>query len=136
MVHKLEQGNIGAIAPNITLRTPEGSTISLYDVQGKVKLIDFWASWCSPCRQENVNVLKLYKMYSPKGFEVLSISLDEQQENWVKAIGADGMTWNHGSEYLCKQTPILGRYMVHALAYPLSCYTAPLIFANALLVLR
>jgi len=95
---KLESTSIGHIAPNFTVTTPEGESISLYDIKGKVKLIDFWASWCGPCRGENPHVVEIYKEFHPKGLEIFGVSLDNKKEAWVKAIADDGLVWKHGSD--------------------------------------
>ena len=97
-IAKLESTAIGQIAPNFTVTTPEGESISLYDIKGKVKLIDFWASWCGPCRGENPHVVEIYKEYHPKGLEIFGVSLDNNKEAWVKAIADDGLVWKHGSD--------------------------------------
>ena len=97
-IAKLESTAIGQIAPNFTITTPEGESISLYDIKGKVKLIDFWASWCGPCRGENPHVVEIYKEYNPKGLEIFGVSLDNNKEAWVKAIADDGLVWKHGSD--------------------------------------
>ena len=97
-IAKLESTAIGQIAPNFTIATPEGESISLYDIKGKVKLIDFWASWCGPCRGENPHVVEIYKEYHPKGLEIFGVSLDNNKEAWVKAIADDGLVWKHGSD--------------------------------------
>ncbi len=97
-IAKLESTAIGQIAPNFTITTPEGESISLYDITGKVKLIDFWASWCGPCRGENPHVVEIYKEYHPKGLEIFGVSLDNNKEAWVKAIADDGLVWKHGSD--------------------------------------
>lgn len=96
-----QQGiGIGAQAPNIVLADPNGDTIQLKDLQGKVVLLDFWASWCGPCRQENPNVVKLYKQFHPKGLEIFSVSLDSNESPWKKAIKTDGLIWPwHGSDF-------------------------------------
>lgn len=94
----MEAVAIGQTAPNFTLNTPEGNPLSLADIKGKVKIIDFWASWCNPCRQANPEVVEIYKEYHPKGLEILGVSLDNNQEAWVKAIEDDGLTWNHVSD--------------------------------------
>ncbi len=97
--------SIGNPAPDFTLNNPEGQPITLSSLKGKVVLIDFWASWCRPCRMENPNVVKAYNNYKDKGFDVLSVSLDgvpQQQtpkQDWVNAIKADGLIWkNHVSD--------------------------------------
>ncbi len=89
---------IGAPAPEMVLKTPEGETIKLSDFKGKVTMIDFWASWCKPCRMENPNVVKIYAKYKSKGFEIFGVSLDQSGEKWVEAIAQDKLTWKHGSE--------------------------------------
>ncbi|MCE2496063.1 MAG: AhpC/TSA family protein [Flavobacteriales bacterium] len=95
---------VGSVAPDFTLPTPDGKEVSLSSFRGNVVLVDFWASWCGPCRKENPNVVAAYKKYHDKGFEVLGVSLDglpNQQmprEKWLEAIEADGLTWTHVSE--------------------------------------
>jgi len=89
---------IGAEATEMVLKTPTGETIKLSDFRGKVTMIDFWASWCKPCRMENPNVVKVYNKYKSKGFEIFGVSLDQSGDKWVDAIAQDGLTWKHGSE--------------------------------------
>ena len=88
----------GAEAPLFAGPDPGGKEISLKSLRGKVVLLDFWASWCGPCRKENPNVVKLYDKYKEKGFEILGVSLDKTKDRWVKAIEADGLTWLHVSD--------------------------------------
>ncbi len=88
----------GAVAPDFSLPTPDGKMLALSSFKGKVVLVDFWASWCGPCRKENPNVVAMYKKYHAKGFEILSVSLDDNKNKWLKAIEADGLTWNHVSD--------------------------------------
>ncbi len=94
----LEKVAIGQPAPDFTLNTPEGKALSLSSFKGKVLIVDFWASWCGPCRGENPNVVKMYKKYHKKGLEILSVSLDNNKEAWEKAIKDDGLIWNHVSD--------------------------------------
>jgi thiol-disulfide isomerase/thioredoxin len=90
---------IGEAAPDIKLPSPSGDPIALSSLKGKVVLLDFWASWCGPCRRENPNVVRAYEKYKDKGFTVYSVSLDTEKDRWTKAIQADGLVWqNHVSD--------------------------------------
>lgn len=94
---------VGSVAPNFSAPTPDGKTISLQDVKGKVTIIDFWAAWCGPCRRENPNVVKLYEKYHKDGLEIIGVSLDGRpnqqnaREAWIQAIKQDGLTWTQVS---------------------------------------
>jgi peroxiredoxin len=84
---------IGSIAPDIALPTPDGDTIRLSDLRGKVVLLDFWAAWCGPCRRENPNLVRIYSEYKDKGFEIYGVSLDRDRASWMKGIAEDKLTW-------------------------------------------
>jgi len=101
---------VGAEAPEIVVQTPEGETIKLSDFRGKVTMIDFWASWCKPCRAENPNVVRVYNEYKDKGFEIFGVSLDRDKDKWVEAIKQDGLTWKHGSELQFWQSSFVPAY--------------------------
>src|ERR1700757_1383186 len=91
---------IGNLAPELKLEGTDGKEISLYSLRGNVVLVDFWASWCGPCRGENPNVVKNYNQYKDKGFTVLGVSLDQAgaKDKWLKAIHDDHLTWTQVSD--------------------------------------
>lgn len=89
---------VGNEAPDIVLNDPDGKTIKLSSLRGQYVLIDFWASWCGPCRMENPNNVKLYNKYHDKGFEIYAVSLDKNKNSWLKAIKDDNLAWIHVSD--------------------------------------
>jgi peroxiredoxin len=89
---------LGQVAPDFTLPDLAGKNISLSSFKGKYVLVDFWASWCKPCRMENPNVVTAYNKYKGKNFTIVGVSLDKSKEAWAKAIQADGLTWTHVSD--------------------------------------
>ena len=88
----------GAEAPDFAQNDPDGNPIKLSELRGKVVLVDFWASWCGPCRRENPNVVRMYNKYKDQGFEILGVSLDKTKNAWLKAIEKDQLTWPHVSD--------------------------------------
>lgn len=92
---KLEKVAIGATAPDFSAPLADGGTIKLSEVKAKVKIVSFWGSWSVPCREENVNLVKLYKQFRPIGLEIISISLDDNKQTWLTAIGEDGSSWKN-----------------------------------------
>ena len=116
--------NAGGDAPEITLSDPNGNPISLSSLKGNIVLIDFWASWCRPCRAENPNVVKAYNKYHDKGFEVFSVSLDglprqaSPKEEWIAAIEKDGLLWkNHVSDLKGWQSSVVPLYGISGIPF-------------------
>lgn len=107
---------IGKKAPDFTQNDPEGNPVSLSDFAGKYVLLDFWASWCGPCRQENPNLVKAYAAYKDKGFEILGVSLDNNdgKEAWINAIEKDGLTWTQVSDLNAWNNEVARFYGVRA----------------------
>jgi peroxiredoxin len=115
LIQEQQKTAIGSVAPDFTMNDPEGKPIQLSSMKGKIVLVDFWASWCGPCRQENPNVVKLYQQYHSKGFEILGVSLDRNKEDWLKAIKDDNLTWMHVSDLLFWQNAAARLYGVNAI---------------------
>jgi thiol-disulfide isomerase/thioredoxin len=107
--------SVGKIAPAIEYKDATGKAVSLANFKGKYLLLDFWASWCGPCRAENPNVVKMYQKYKSKGFEILSISLDQDENAWKEAIKKDGLIWNHVSDLNYSQQTLATNYNVQAI---------------------
>lgn len=107
--------SVGAIAPDFKAPTPDGATLSLSEAKGKVTIIDFWASWCKPCRAENPNVVELYNKYHDKGLNIIAVSLDKTAEDWKEAIEADGLPWKHVSNLKYWQDPIARQYNIRSI---------------------
>lgn len=100
MIAENKIGSIGSLAMDFTQADTSGAPVALSSFRGKYVLLDFWASWCGPCRQENPNVVENFNKFSAKNFTVLGVSLDRpgQKERWLEAIHADGLTWTHVSD--------------------------------------
>ncbi len=106
---------VGTIAPDFSAPNPDGKSISLKESLGKVTIIDFWASWCNPCRAENPNVVAIYNEFHAKGLNIISISLDKDANKWKEAIAKDKLTWNQVSNLKDFQDPIAITYGVNAI---------------------
>jgi len=117
-IHQMEAVkpiSIGHKAPDFTVQGIDGKPISLADYKGKYVMLDFWASWCVPCRQENPNVVKQYAAFKNKGFNILGISLDVDKKPWQEAINADKLTWAHGSDLKRFDGPTERLYHIEAI---------------------
>ena len=107
--------NIGDQAPEIEMAGVDGKKMKLSSLRGKMVLIDFWASWCGPCRRENPNVRKLYSRFKNKGFEIYGVSLVQDANRWKGAIAADSLTWYHVSDLGGWQSSAASLYQVHSI---------------------
>ncbi|WZL88689.1 TlpA disulfide reductase family protein [Salinimicrobium sp. 3283s] len=115
---KMSKTAVGSKAPEFSAPTPEGNELALNDALGKVTLVDFWASWCKPCRVENPNIVEVYKKYHDQGFNIIQVSLDRpgQKDKWIQAIEDDNLgAWNHVSNLMFWQDPVAVDYDIRAI---------------------
>ena len=113
----LKQIAPGQSAPAFAMESLEGKTIRLSDFQGKITLLDFWASWCSPCRKENPNMVKLYQQYHDQGLEMIGISLDNNRDRWENAVKKDNLTWKHVCDFQKWNCPLVEKYAVKGVPF-------------------
>jgi thiol-disulfide isomerase/thioredoxin len=116
-VNELKRLAIGQEAPEITLSSLDGTPKSLSSLRGKYVLIDFWASWCGPCRKENPNVVRMYAKFKNKGFEIFGVSLDNAGDKWKEAVQKDNLTWVHVSDLLGWQSSAAQLYQVRGIPF-------------------
>ena len=106
---------VGQIAPDFEGPGPTGQLVKLQENLGKITIVDFWASWCRPCRVENPNLVKMYNKLKAKGLNVMGVSLDKSKDNWIKAIKDDGLQWSHVSHLQYWNEPIAKAYQVKSI---------------------
>ncbi len=112
---KMASLEVGADAPDFVGPTPDGGALKLSQVKGKITIIDFWASWCTPCRAENPSLVSFYENFHSKGLEIVSVALDRNPEDWKNAIEEDGMPWLHVSNLMFWEEPVARLYNVMAI---------------------
>jgi len=121
------------VAPEIALKKPDGSDVRLSELRGSYVLIDFWASWCAPCRKESPNMVRLYNKYKNKGFTIFSVSLDKNSQSWKAAIAQDGLIWpNHGSDLKMWDTPSRSLYNFNSIPHTVLVNKEGVIIASGL----
>ena len=113
----LKKVAVGQPAVDFSLSDTTGTPLALSSFRGKYLLIDFWASWCAPCRKENPSVVRLYEEFKPKGFEILGVSFDTNREAWIQAIGVDGLTWSQVSDLQGWQSEAGQLYAVNSIPH-------------------
>jgi len=111
-LNDLSVGALGMRMQNFTAPGPDGKLISLYSVMGKVTIVDFWASWCKPCRAQNPHLAELYRKYHDQGLNIISVSLDHNRTAWLKAMEKDGMNWYHVSHLKGWKEPVAQQFHV------------------------
>lgn len=117
MLEKIKAVSVGAEAPNFTQKTPDGREVSLADYRGKYVLVEFWASWCGPCRAESPNMTKVYNEYKNRNFDILGVSIDNEKdrEKWLRAIRDDQLAWTQVSDLKGRDNEVAMRYHVQAI---------------------
>ena len=116
-VGSMKGTTVGYSAINFTLPDLNGKNVSLSSYKGKYVLVDFWASWCGPCRAENPAVVAAYQKYKGKGFEVLGVSLDQNKDKWKQAVDKDNLTWTHVSDLKGWQNEVAQKYGVTSIPF-------------------
>lgn len=116
-LERYKQLEVGGMAPDFKLPSNDVGVVTLYGTKADLKIVNFWASWSPQCRQENVNLLRIYQQYRPKGVAIISISLDDNKAEWQKAIGIDGMIWENASDLKGQNSEIMLQYALKGIPY-------------------
>ena len=111
-VAALKSTQVGMKAPDFTIEGPDGKTVNLYQAKAKYTVLDFWASWCMPCRAESPKMVQLYQKYHTKGLQIIGISLDNDKSKWQAAIEKDHLSWTHVSQLQGWKSPVARMYNV------------------------
>jgi peroxiredoxin len=115
MVQHALATDLGQLAPDFSVPDPDGKPVQLSSFKGKYVLLDFWASWCGPCRRENPAVVKAYQRFHDKGFDIFSVSIDESRDEWLAAVKKDGLTWTQASDLKGWETPATTSYGIQGI---------------------
>ena len=107
----------GILIDDFTMKQPNGKKLSLHKIKGSYILLDFWASWCGPCRAENPHLIKLYEKFNKKGLQIIGISLDDDKKDWVKAIEKDKLPWLHVSELKGWENQLAEKYKISSVPF-------------------
>lgn len=113
-IEVFKQVEVGSVPSDFMGLTTKGDTVSLYDVKARLKLVDFWASWCQPCRTEMSNLKKIYKKYREAGLEIIGVSIDQRPADWIKALQEEGLSWLN---IIDSESKIASYFLVRAIPY-------------------
>lgn len=112
---EIKRPEVGDKAPDFSIKNPDNKTVRFSDLENEIILLDFWASWCAPCRKENKKLVEIYKKYHSRGFEIFQVSLDNQYRDWTEAIQEDNLNWIHGSELQFWDSEVAEKYGVNSI---------------------